>query len=669
MIKIKIELKTDLCASNGMSAGNSLDNDLCFDSYGLPVIPGRRLKGILRQGAQFLQENRMLSAEDVTAIFGSNLGAEGGIAIGNAELENAQGIKAAIQKQKNDPGFSPTSIIRLFTYTKGQTAMVNGVADEQTLRYTRVLSMFDPVNNAPLVFYAPVETADPCFAEKLGLCCQSVRHIGLMRNRGLGWVKLSLEGECESSEKSYVPIGTGNDEHVIAYTVALDSSIVLPGCSEQLTAIPGRSIVGCIASAYILKYGCSDPGNDTSFCDLFLNGKAKWSDLTPVIDGKRSEPAPLMLVEIKNNASIVNRFNSSPDGKQKSVEGMFAVRSRDGYCIASVEKETTAHFSHATNKRAKQLYYRSSVSSRLLYSGEVILPAKYIERISALLIPGAGLRLGGSKSAQYSECRITAANNKAFHTTAINVHKGESVFAVLASDLLFFSDGMPVLDNSEIREKLCSVIGDAVSAYEPRFIDYVTYHTIGGYNAMWHLQKQQRTVVSGGSVFCLTVTKDAQLPSELYVGEYLQEGFGHIRIISSAEMGRLSDNKNRKCTVDSDSSKGTADQAFIEAVERLYEKENVSQRALNIYESIKDSGDLAGLVYGRIRLMTEQAASIQDLENRINAIKRDAARESAKFLFKNVFVERDCANWRELMLAVLHFYNYDKETRNGGKNG
>ena len=66
--------------------------------------------------------------------------------------------------------------------------------------------------------------------------------------------------------------------------------------------------------------------------------------------------------------------------------------------------------------------------------------------------------------------------------------------------------------------------------------------------------------------------------------------------------------------------------------------------------------------------MTEQAASIQDLENRINAIKRDAARESAKFLFKNVFVERDCANWRELMLAVLHFYNYDKETRNGGKN-
>ena len=77
MIKIKIELKTDLCASNGMSAGNSLDNDLCFDSYGLPVIPGRRLKGILRQGAQFLQENRMLSAEDVTAMFGSNLGAEG----------------------------------------------------------------------------------------------------------------------------------------------------------------------------------------------------------------------------------------------------------------------------------------------------------------------------------------------------------------------------------------------------------------------------------------------------------------------------------------------------------------------------------------------------------------------------------------------------------------
>lgn len=107
MIKIKIELKTDLCASNGMSAGNSLDNDLCFDSFGLPVIPGRRLRGILRQGAQFLQENRILSAEDVAAMFGSNLGAEGSITIGNAELENAQGIKVAIRKQKTIPAFLP----------------------------------------------------------------------------------------------------------------------------------------------------------------------------------------------------------------------------------------------------------------------------------------------------------------------------------------------------------------------------------------------------------------------------------------------------------------------------------------------------------------------------------------------------------------------------------
>ena len=187
---------------------------------------------------------------------------------------------------------------------------------------------------------------------------------------------------------------------------------------------------------------------------------------------------------------------------------------------------------------------------------------------------------------------------------------------------------------------------------------------------MWHLQKQQHTVVCGGSVFCLTAVKDAQLPSEFFIGEYLQEGFGHIRILGKADMERLNDAENSKHPIDVQPQEGNADDAFIAAVKRRSEYERIPQKALEIYSRIKKDPKLSGLVNGRIRLMTEQASSRDDLKARIGAIKRKGAQKAARALFDGVFngLKADYANWRELMLAVLHLHYYDKEKRNGGYN-
>lgn len=45
--KLQIQLKSDLCASSGDSFGSLIDNDICYDKYGFPYIPAKRLKGIL----------------------------------------------------------------------------------------------------------------------------------------------------------------------------------------------------------------------------------------------------------------------------------------------------------------------------------------------------------------------------------------------------------------------------------------------------------------------------------------------------------------------------------------------------------------------------------------------------------------------------------------------
>ena len=54
--QIRIELLSDLCVSDGGVYNSALDTELCYDSYGFPFIPAKRLKGCLRECALELRE-------------------------------------------------------------------------------------------------------------------------------------------------------------------------------------------------------------------------------------------------------------------------------------------------------------------------------------------------------------------------------------------------------------------------------------------------------------------------------------------------------------------------------------------------------------------------------------------------------------------------------------
>ncbi|MDR2940153.1 MAG: hypothetical protein LBV08_07530, partial [Clostridiales bacterium] len=46
---IRVELISDLCPASGNGFAGVVDTDVCFDGLGLPYIPGKRLKGCLRE--------------------------------------------------------------------------------------------------------------------------------------------------------------------------------------------------------------------------------------------------------------------------------------------------------------------------------------------------------------------------------------------------------------------------------------------------------------------------------------------------------------------------------------------------------------------------------------------------------------------------------------------
>ena len=60
--KLQISLKSDTLIGSGEGFGSIIDTDVVFDSLGLPFIPGRRLKGCMRESAN--QVCHMLSCRN-----------------------------------------------------------------------------------------------------------------------------------------------------------------------------------------------------------------------------------------------------------------------------------------------------------------------------------------------------------------------------------------------------------------------------------------------------------------------------------------------------------------------------------------------------------------------------------------------------------------------------
>ena len=96
--------------------------------------------------------------------------------------------------------------------------MEDGVKVDNSLRFTRVISHYDPFdlkNSKEMEFYAPLylNTEDSTLRDFLIDCCKATRHIGTSRNRGLGNVKIMVwndDSTADDSSKEEIP-----EEHEI----------------------------------------------------------------------------------------------------------------------------------------------------------------------------------------------------------------------------------------------------------------------------------------------------------------------------------------------------------------------------------------------------------------------------------------------------------------------
>lgn len=183
---LKVEMLGYWQAGTGRGAGAHVDNLTHTDANGLPEIPGRTLKGLLRDAVRQAGQFGWLEQEDLHRLLFGVRGEEAGaskpgcLRIGSARLPEEE------RQWLAGPGRD--CVPELFRDLHS-TAIdpISGTARAQSLRGTQVA--------LPVVLYADIDTlGEPPanWLEQLRLCLPLIRAVGSGKTRGLGRAQLTL---------------------------------------------------------------------------------------------------------------------------------------------------------------------------------------------------------------------------------------------------------------------------------------------------------------------------------------------------------------------------------------------------------------------------------------------------------------------------------------------
>jgi len=207
-IKIKITTKSPVLVGSGKSFGSIIDSDIVFDEVGLPFIPSKRIKGLLRDSAievlDMFNACTLINKIDLTKknedynlvekVFGKPGNVEMPcVNIDNFYIEEYNIIKkelSTILKSKYNKIFNSNDILAGFTEIRRHTAIDpnSSIAKEHSLRTVRVIRK--EIRFESLI---SVNCFDSEAIPLIILACKNLRKMGTKRNRGFGKIECVVE--------------------------------------------------------------------------------------------------------------------------------------------------------------------------------------------------------------------------------------------------------------------------------------------------------------------------------------------------------------------------------------------------------------------------------------------------------------------------------------------
>ena len=185
----QIDFFSDWHCGTGTSSGADVD-ELCLkDKDGFPYVPGKTLKGLLKESAKYFvtfdKDNKNNWEKFITGCFGLQDDKQkkfrdsdsGQCFFSNAEL--SKNLKDKIEETE-------------YLYRKVSSTSIdeNGIAKEHSLRKKEVA--------VPLVLYAEISNIPDEYKDNMVKCLKFIKRIGTNRNRGLGRCRLSVIKEVKN---------------------------------------------------------------------------------------------------------------------------------------------------------------------------------------------------------------------------------------------------------------------------------------------------------------------------------------------------------------------------------------------------------------------------------------------------------------------------------------
>ncbi len=591
--QIKIELLSDLCVSDGGVYNSSLDTDICYDAYGFPFIPAKRLKGCLRECAQELQDwDIKWSDKDfsIKSFFGSEGKQASKVRIGNARLENYDEMRSEAEKYKNSLIFHPQNILQHFSYIRTQTAInpETGVADDTSLRNMRVV-------DKGLVFIAEMCIRDRYYKDFTNII-SVLGNMGIARTRGFGEIKASLvpvkAGSCQSNA-----IENNTEENVcgtaslcrLEYSIYLEEPVICKsmdgGETKSMDYIEGSKILGIVAQEYAKEHY-------DSFAEFLDKGQLVFANAYPEKDGCRFTEVPASWYGIKNNNKyFIDKIyeetgrgrelttgqqlnamkhcyvNAGVYSKESPVTIKYDVKLEERYHHRRPDDKSYGHVVESAGGNS-QMYQMSSIMEGQSFKGYILGSMEQLIEIERYLSQKEEYYIGYSHSAEYGKVRIQTGNKKEVLESGLYENTKNTEF----KDLVVKLEAPVIVYNeknvmySTMAEDLVEEVTTALGIQDAkikRTDKFINYTSIGGYNVTWGRRKPVLDTFDKGSVLVIHLEEPSSLsvpvsgnaPATVFLGERILEGYGEtiiypLRQGESHYVGEFADeenNSNKEC--------------------------------------------------------------------------------------------------------------------------
>lgn len=524
---LRIKLLSDLCVSGGGVYNSSLDTDVCYDVNGFPYIPGKRIRGCLRECAIELSDwGEIISDKD---IFGKEDNESNGakIRIGNAVLPESIGFSP----NYNISFFHPQNILQYYTYIRTQTSINQdtGVAEDTTLRTMRVI-------RKGLEFVADIEIEKDAF-ENLKKCCAICKHMGIARTRGLGEVSLSIEDRDNKYLDNVNCLLTDNSNY-LEYRITLKENVICKsvnaGESKTMDYIEGSKVLGLLAERM------RESGID--YLQFMSQGKLVCSNAYIGEKDERFTEVPANLFSIKNNKkeyiddTVYDRttfeneqLNSMKHCYVKQIDGSIEkknVKIEERYHHRRPEDKGIGRAASNEDNNA-DFYQMASICAGQEFYGFIYGSPEQVKEVYKLLNNDAQAFIGYGNSSEYGAVQINIIgsgnrNNsqKKVRTLLVKLESPTIVY----NDKAFYS-----IDRQDLIDEVNAAIG-LPKGKQPTKI-FLNYVTLGGFNVTWNMRKPTIEAFDKGTVLYYEFDDTVEMNcGTMFIGERNSEGFGEILI-------------------------------------------------------------------------------------------------------------------------------------------